>query len=113
MSAKNSKMDHDHNCAPKVHASSLRSKTCTEEERARKLVKFNNIAEVKELSGDSADSKLNVMTGNQMKVSPSTSATSTLVSDKDVKPAFRSKRRNHYKDEFTNSKTSKNSDHSD
>lgn len=116
MSDKNSEMDHDHQCSAKVHASSLRSKKSTEEERRRKLVKFRNEAEVKELS---EESDMDVVDVNQLKAAdkaPSTSrsvSSTTLVNDKEARPTFHSKRRSHYKNEFTNSKTSKNSDQSD
>ncbi|KAG4073234.1 hypothetical protein HA402_008580 [Bradysia odoriphaga] len=116
MSGENSKMEHDHQCASKVHGSSLRSKPSTEEERRRKLVKFNAVAEVKEISEDSGHSKLDAVAVDQMQAAPSTNrsvSSSTLVNDKEPKRSFHSKRRNHYKNEFTNSRTSKHSDQSD
>lgn len=112
MSSKNSEMDHDRQSTSKtVHASSLRSKNSIEQERRRKLVKFNAVAEIKELSAeDSNDSKLNAFV-TEKQATVSGPVTSTLVKEKDT--SFHSKRRNHYKNEFTNSKTSKHSDKSD
>lgn len=106
MSSKNSEVNNDKQSESKPpHFSNLRSKKSIERERRRKLVKFNAIAEIKEMSEDSTDSKLNVEIdkGN-------TSATNTTVIDEaknaDVNTSFHSKRRNHYKNEFTASKQS-------
>lgn len=112
MSDKNSKMDDDHQSTSKtVNQSSLRSKNSIERERRRKLVKFNAIAEIKEVSEDSSDSKLNAMNEQPTIREP---VTSTADKEKKANVSFHSKRRSHYKNEFTNSKTSsKNSETTD
>lgn len=105
MSAKNSNVDHE--CSSKkANASSLRSKNSIEQERRRKLVKFNAVADIKEMSDDSTASKVNQ---DEEMATTSEPATSNLAKDK-KDSSFNSKRRNHYKNEFTNSKTSKDLD---
>lgn len=112
MSEKNSKVDDDHKYEPKTaHASSLRSKNSIEQERRRKLVKFNAVAAIKELSEDSNESKINLLdVGKQPEP---TVSTSTPPKDNQPSISFHSKRRSHYKNEFTNSKTNKQSEQSD
>lgn len=121
MSSKNSEVDNDNDsqCESKpVHFSNLRSKKSLERERRKKLVKFNAVTEIKELSEDSADSKLNLMEvdakdkGNVSGTSPNTSTINKQceAKDADTNDSFHSKRRNHYKNEFTASKQSEKSD---
>lgn len=97
-------------------ASSLRSKNSVEQERRRKLVKFNAVAEIKELSEDSNDSKVNLAV-NAVDVdgqaTVSKPAASTPTKDREANTSFHSKRRSHYKNEFTNSKTNKDMEQSD
>lgn len=102
MSSKNSKTGSEYQ-SKISHGSCLRSKNSIEQERKRKLVKFNAIADIKELSDDSTDIKLN-MGGKQ------NSASSSETKEQETTISFHSKRRNHYKNEFTNSKTSKHED---
>lgn len=115
MSSKNSEVDHNPKSLSKK-ASSLRSRNSIEQERRRKLVKFNAVAEIKELSEDSNDSKVNLGM-NAMDVdggsTVSKPATSTGTKDRDTNISFHSKRRSHYKNEFTNSKTNKDTEQSD
>ncbi len=113
MSAINSKTDDD-NQSKTANTSSLRSANSIEQERRRKLVKFNAVPEIKELSDDSTHSKLSAFEVDTKEIPANeTASTSVRIKEKEAKMSFHSKRRNHYKDEFTNSKTSKHEDQSD
>lgn len=114
MSSKNSEVGKDKKCdTKKSHASSLRSKNSIERERRKKLVKFNAVAEIKELSEESNDSKLNSMDVDSDKRAHGSHPSHTVATDaieakdENLSSTFNSKRRSHYKNEFTASKTSK------
>lgn len=103
-------MDQNQHCSKTgSHGSCLRSKNSIEQERKRKLVKFNAIADIKELSDDSTNSKLNVDGKPTTESEPQPTA-SHEAKVKEARLSFDNKRRSHYKNEFTNSKTSKHED---